>query len=136
VITSVEPGNEQFTINFTQPSVSNESDITQYLLRVEGIKDPIPTSQTESPLTVTGATNGTTYTVSIVAKNADGVGPDSNQSTVTLPPDTDGDGVPDSEDACPTDPTCTALPVPVLPWPALLMLLGLLGWYGKRRLVS
>ena len=49
--------------------------------------------------------------------------------------DTDGDGVPDLDDACPNDPTCTSLPVPTLPWPALLILLGLVGWYGKRRLM-
>lgn len=135
VITSVEPGNQQFKINFTQPSVTNESDIAEYLLRVEGVEDPIPTSQTESPLTVTGATNGATYTVSIAAKNVDDKeGPDSNQVTVTLPPDTDGDGVPDANDACPNDPTCTSLPVPTLPWPALLTLLSLLGWLGYRRL--
>lgn len=134
VITSVEPGNQQFKINFTQPSVTNESDIAEYLLRVEGIDDPIPTSQTESPLTVPGATNGATYEVSIAAKNDDGVGPDSNQVTVTLPPDTDGDGVPDPNDPCPNDPTCASLPVPTLPWPALLTLLSLVGWLGYRRL--
>lgn len=50
--------------------------------------------------------------------------------------DTDGDGVPDLDDACPNDPTCTYLSVPTLPWPALLTLLGLVGWYGNRRLMS
>ena len=48
--------------------------------------------------------------------------------------DTDGDGVPDTEDACPTDPTCSARPVPTLTWPVLLTLFGLLGWLGYRRL--
>jgi hypothetical protein len=48
--------------------------------------------------------------------------------------DTDGDGVPDTEDACPTDPTCSARPVPALTWPVLLTLFGLVGWLGYRRL--
>lgn len=135
VITSVEPGNNQFKINFSQPPVTGESAVIDYTLFVEGIGE-YPTSQTQSPITVTGAQNGATYEVSIAAKNDDGVGPDSNQVTVTLPPDTDGDGVPDPNDACPNDPTCTSLPVPTLPWPALLTLLGLVGWYGKRRLMS
>jgi hypothetical protein len=137
VIDSVQPGSRQITINFTQPPivVSGESAIEDYILLVSG-EEAGEIGQTQSPLIVEGGANGESYTVSIAAKNSDGVGPDSNQVDVTLPPDTDGDGVPDSEDACPTDPTCSVLPVPVLPWPALLMLLGLLGWYGRRQLAS
>lgn len=134
VITSVEPGYEQFKINFTQPSVTGESAVIDYRLYVEGIGE-YSTGQTQNPITVTGAQNGATYEVSIAAENEDGVGPDSNQVTVTVPPDTDGDGVQDPNDACPNDPTCTYLSVPTLPWPALLTLLGLVGWYGKRRLM-
>ena len=48
--------------------------------------------------------------------------------------DTDGDGVPDTEDACPTDPACSARPVPTLTWPVFLTLFSLVGWLGYRRL--
>lgn len=133
IINSIEPGNQQVKIFFTQPPKTGESAIEDYVLKVAGFKDG-PTGQTQSPITVPGGSNGESYTISIAAKNADGQGPDSNQVTVTLPPDTDGDGVPDANDACPNDPTCTSLPVPTLPWPALLTLLGLVGWLGYRRL--
>jgi hypothetical protein len=133
VITSVESGYEQFKINFTQPSVTGEGAVIDYRLYVEGIGE-YPTGQTQSPITVTVSQNGATYEVSIAAENDDGVGPDSNQVTVTVPPDTDGDGVQDPNDPCPNDPTCTSLAVPVLPWPALLTLLALVGWLGCRRL--
>ena len=116
VITSVQPGDEQITINFTQPSVFSEGEIQDYILRVAGLDDPISTAQTQSPITVPGATNGTTYSVSIAAKNNDGIGPDSNQAVVTLPL------------------VSVLAQVPVLPLPALLLLLGLVAWYGKRRL--
>ena len=134
IINSIEPGNQQVKIFFTQPPKTGESAIEDYVLKVAGYEDD-PTGQTQSPITVDGGRNGETYTISIFAKNAYGPSTDSNQVTVTLPPDTDGDGVPDANDACPNDPTCTSIPVPTLPWPALLVLLGLVGWYGKRRLM-
>ena len=132
-ITSVEPGYEQFKINFTQPPITGEGAVIDYRLYVEGIGE-YSTGQTQSPITVTGAQNGATYEVSIAAENDDGIGPDSNQVTVTVPPDTDDDGVQDPNDPCPNDPTCTYLSVPTLPWPALLTLLGLIGGLGYRRL--
>jgi hypothetical protein len=134
IISSIEPGNQQVKIFFTQPPKTGESAIEDYVLKVAGFEDG-PTGQTQSPITYSGGSNGESYTISIYAKNADGPGPDSNLVTVILPADSDGDGVPDPNDACPNDPTCTSLPVPTLPWPALLTLLGLMGWYGKRRLM-
>ena len=135
IIDSVITSNKQFVINFTQPPVTGESAVLDYKLKVVGF-GVRPTEQTDSPITVTGAENDSTYVVSIAAENADGIGPDSDQVTVNMPPDSDGDGVLDPNDACPNDPTCTYLSVPTLPWPALLTLLGLVGWYGKRRLMS
>ena len=135
IIDSVITSNKQFVINFTQPPVTGESAVLDYKLKVVGFGD-FSTEQTDSPITVTGAENDSTYVVSIAAENADGIGPDSDQVTVNMPPDSDGDGVLDPNDACPNDPTCTYLSVPTLPWPALLTLLGLVGWYGKRRLMS
>lgn len=134
IIDSVITSNRQFVINFTQPPVTGESAVLDYKLKVVGFGD-FPTEQTDSPITVTGAENDSTYVVSIAAENEDGIGPDSDLVTVNMPPDSDGDGVLDPDDACPNDPTCTYLSVPTLPWPALLTLLGLVGWYGKRRLM-
>ena len=51
--------------------------------------------------------------------------------------DTDGDGVGDNADAYPNDPTRSALvavPVPALPLLGLFMLAGLLGLFGLRKL--
>ena len=48
--------------------------------------------------------------------------------------DSDGDGVNDDEDAFPNDPTRSVMPVPVMSALASLLLAGLLGLLGVRRL--
>ena len=48
--------------------------------------------------------------------------------------DSDGDGVGDNADAFPNDPTRSAMPVPLMPAVVLLLLAGLLGLLGGRRL--
>ena len=48
--------------------------------------------------------------------------------------DSDGDGVGDNADAYPDDPTRSVMPVPVMPSLFLLLLAGLLGLLGVRRL--
>ena len=48
--------------------------------------------------------------------------------------DTDGDGVPDTRDAYPNDPTRSVMSVPATPAFGLLLLAGLLGLLGVRRL--
>ena len=123
-------------ISFTAGS-DNGAPVTDYGAYIEGVGWK-STGATESPATVTGLPDGSTYEISLRGVNSEGNGSISESIEVTIPAytDGDGDGVPDTNDACPNDPTCTSLPVPTLPWPALLTLLGLVGWYGKRRLMS
>ena len=47
--------------------------------------------------------------------------------------DSDGDGVGDNRDAYPNDPTRSVITVPVMPALGLLLLVGLLGLLGIRR---
>jgi hypothetical protein len=119
-------------ISFTAGS-DNGASVTDYEAYVDGV-GWISTGATESPATVTGLPDGSTYEIVLRGVNSEGNGSISESIEVTIPADTDGDGVPDENDACPNDPTCTSLPVPTLPWPALLTLLGLMGWLGYRRL--
>jgi YVTN family beta-propeller protein len=65
---AISPGNTQATITFTPPN-DNGSPITAY--NVYDGAGLIGTGS-GSPLTVTGLTNGVTYTLSITAVNADG----------------------------------------------------------------
>jgi len=117
-------------ISFT-PGSDNGAAITDYEAYVDG-RDWISTGATDSPAVVKDLPSGNTYEISLRGVNAEGKGSISESIVVTLPLDTDGDGVPDSNDACPTDPSCSALPVPTLPWPILLLLFAIVGWYGKR----
>jgi hypothetical protein len=66
VITSVTASSQTAIINFTQ--IPSDSTITKYGYLVNG-STPIYINQTTSPLTITGLTNGTSYTFAIVANN-------------------------------------------------------------------
>ena len=71
-----------------------------------------------------------------IDSDGDGVNDDEdafpNDPTETV--DSDGDGVGDNADAFPNDPTRSAMPVPIMPALVLLLLAGLLGLLGGRRL--
>ncbi len=68
------------------------------------------------------------------AVNAIGEGADSAPVNVSPQPDSDGDGVIDTQDAYPNDPTRSVMPVPTTPALGLLLLAGMLGLLGVRRL--
>ena len=67
VITSVTASSQTAIINFTQ--IPSDSTITKYGYIINGSSTPIYIVQTTSPLTITGLTNGTSYTFAIVANN-------------------------------------------------------------------
>ena len=58
------------------------------------------------------------------------------QFEISVTRDSDGDGVYDTEDAYPNDPSKWAAPVPGMPAMLLLLLAGLLGLLGLRRLMA
>jgi len=77
-------GNAQAAVTFTAPSSNGGSPITSYT--VTSSPGGIKKTGASSPITVTGLTNGKTYTFTVKATNAVGTGPASSKSnSVTLP---------------------------------------------------
>ncbi|MFC5471490.1 S-layer homology domain-containing protein [Cohnella suwonensis] len=79
-------GNGLATIRFTPPSDDGGSPITEY--RVTAWKDEQAVKEasgSSSPITVTGLTNGTAYTFTVVAVNANGTSPASVASAPVTP---------------------------------------------------
>ncbi|MEY4009838.1 MAG: hypothetical protein RLZZ93_530, partial [Actinomycetota bacterium] len=75
-VSSVTTGNTQLSVNFTAPSISGASAITNYQYSTDGgdtwtARTP---ASTASPLVITGLTNGSSYGVSIRAVNSNGTG--------------------------------------------------------------
>jgi len=67
---SAIPGNTQATISFTAPAYDGGSPITGYT--ITSSPGGFTASGGSSPITITGLTNGTNYTFSIVASNING----------------------------------------------------------------
>jgi uncharacterized protein (TIGR02145 family) len=82
-IKTVTAGNAQATVTFTAPVSDGGSAITGYTATSNpGSKTG---SGTASPITVTGLTNGTAYTFTVTATNANGIGPASSASNSVIP---------------------------------------------------
>jgi hypothetical protein len=76
-------GNGQATVSFTAPTDNGGSPITKYI--VTSNPGNITAEGTETSITVTGLTNGTTYTFTVWAFNAVGRGPSSDASNEVMP---------------------------------------------------
>ena len=74
-------GNAQISVAFTAPVSNGGSAIINYTATCSGIS----TSNTISPVIVTGLTNGTTYTCTVKANNAAGSSAASSPSTSATP---------------------------------------------------
>lgn len=73
----------QATVSFTAPAANGGSAITSYT--VTSNPGSITASGSSSPITVTGLTNGTSYTFSVKANNIAGAGAASTASNAVVP---------------------------------------------------
>lgn len=80
---TASPGNNSLTVSWAAPSTNGGSPVTLYIASAY----PSSRSCQTSGLTcvITGLSNNTPYTVSVVAKNAAGASPPSAQTQVTTP---------------------------------------------------
>lgn len=81
-------GNAQATVTWTAPSSNGGNPITGYVVTPyigSAAQAPTAFNSTATTQTVTGLTNGTTYTFTVAAVNAQGTGTASAQSNVVTP---------------------------------------------------
>ena len=71
------------TVSFTPPASNGGAAITGYT--VTAMPGNITTTGTGSPITVSGLTNGTSYTFTVKATNSVGTGPESTPSNAVTP---------------------------------------------------
>jgi Fibronectin type III domain/Dockerin type I domain len=80
-ITMAAAGNGKATLSFTPPTSDGGATISFYTASCS--PGPIATTATVGPLTVTGLTNGVTYSCTVTATNSAGTGPASAAMDVT-----------------------------------------------------
>lgn len=118
-IGSATPGNSQATISFTAPVSNGGSPITSYTVTCN--PGAFSAGGPGSPITVTGLSNGTTYSCSVTATNAIGTSAPSGSVIVTptgaAPPP-------------PPPPPGPATPIPTLSEWAMIVLTLLVALFG------
>lgn len=97
--------NGQAIITFTPPVNDGGSEITGYIVTAH--PGGLTVSGTGSPLTISGLTNGTSYTFAVQAINKAGFSEASAESNAVIP------SPPSSEVVVPSQPTPSATPAPV-----------------------
>ncbi|MBU5444791.1 leucine-rich repeat protein [Paenibacillus sp. MSJ-34] len=130
---TAEAGDGQAKVSFHGPENDGGSPILSYSVTawVNGTATPITQSGDSSPIIVTGLTNGTTYTFTIVATNAKGNSVPSVPSNPVTPkteqhdPDTEAPRWPDGSELTVSDITQTSLK---LTWPSATDYVGVAGY--------
>ncbi|WP_082282718.1 fibronectin type III domain-containing protein [Myxococcus hansupus] len=84
-------GDAQVTVSWSAPSSQGDSPIQGYVVRAR-LNGAVSVSQesTATSVTLSGLTNGQTYTVVVAARNAQGEGPESSPSSPVVPHDIPG----------------------------------------------
>ena len=94
-IGTATPANTSASVAFTAPSSDGGSAITSYTVTAADSTTPANGNQTasgaSSPITVTGLTNGDSYTFTVTATNGVGTGPASGASNAVTPDPTSPD---------------------------------------------
>ncbi|MDX6257638.1 MAG: large repetitive protein, partial [Frankiales bacterium] len=89
VMGTATAGDSRVTVAFTAPASDGASPVISYTATVQDVTHPASGGQTAtgttSPITVTGLTNGDTYTVTVTAANLLGAGPASAPSNAVSP---------------------------------------------------
>lgn len=73
---TLTPGNGQFTVGLTAPATTSFGAITNYQYKVDAL-DWVSTTTSATTFTITGLTNGVTYSVKVRAVNGGGAGAES-----------------------------------------------------------
>lgn len=82
----VTAGNKEVLVTFAAPRFEGGSPITLFTATSHPGNKTATCDGTQNTITVTGLTNGTTYTFTVTAKNAAGTGPASANSGPATPP--------------------------------------------------
>ncbi len=89
-ITNVAPGNNQASVSFSAPASNGGSPITSYEVNATDQTNPGRGGQTStgpsSPITITGLTDGDSYTFTLTATNSVGTSSPSAPSNPVVPP--------------------------------------------------
>ena len=89
VIGTATGGNTQASVAFSPPDTNGGSAITSYTVTATDSTTPANGGQTQSgsasPITVTGLTNGDSYTFTVTATNSAGTGAASAASNAVVP---------------------------------------------------
>ncbi|MBN6187686.1 S-layer homology domain-containing protein [Aneurinibacillus sp. BA2021] len=128
-----EAGDSQAKVSFEAPGDDGGSNILQYTVTawVNGIATPGTKSGDSSPIIMTGLTNGTTYTFTVVATNGVGDSIPSAQSNPVTPTDqqpgsdTEAPQWPDDSELTVSDVTQTSVK---LTWPSATDNVGVTGY--------
>lgn len=82
---TVTPGDSEVTVRWQRPAVDPGFDVTQYTVTAQPGDHVVTADGGSIETTITGLTNGTAYTVTVVATNAAGDSPPSPPSSQVVP---------------------------------------------------